>query len=106
MKTPITVTFSPDWWERNYYCDPARRVDRSTLAGVERDAQLRDEFLLARYGGVDLAGWRGVRYTARRMGTDDFGTVMLPGLLGCRVEKVDGLWWRRKPTSATNGSPP
>ena len=92
MRTAFTVTFSPAWWERNYYTEPARRLDRSSVAGRREDGARRDEFLRRRYGDIDLAGLRGVRHAYRKIPTD-FGTVVLPGLLGCRVTQTDGIWW-------------
>lgn len=93
MKTAVTVTFSPAWWDAQYCAEPGRRVDMSTVGGRQEDGRRRHEFLLRRYGDVDLAGLRGVKDAYRRMGTEDYGTVMLPGLLGCRVAKKDGYWW-------------
>jgi hypothetical protein len=93
MRTAITVTFSPAWWDANYYAESGRRLDLSAVAGRKEDGRLRHEFLLRRYGGVDLAGLRGVKDAYRRTGAEDYGTVMLPGLLGCRIGKKDGYWW-------------
>ena len=33
MKTAFTVTFSPAWWEKNYYSQPGTRVPTDTVAG-------------------------------------------------------------------------
>jgi len=92
MRTAFTVTFSPDWWNQNYYTEPGRRTDMSRVAGRREDGARRDEFLRRRYGDIDLAGLRGVRHAYRKIPTD-FGTVVLPGLLGCRLTQADGMWW-------------
>jgi len=92
MQTAFTVTFSPAWWERNYYTEPGRRTDMGNVSGRRADGARRDEFLRRRYGDIDLAGLRGVRHAYRKIPTD-FGTVVLPGLLGCRVTEADGMWW-------------
>ena len=48
MKTAITVTFSPAWWEQRYYSDPSRRVDTRTVKGRRADCLARDAFLRER----------------------------------------------------------
>lgn len=91
IKTAFTVTFSPAWWEQNYYSQPGTRIPTDTIDGRREDCRRRDEYLLARYRGVDLAGFRGVKYAYLR--GEDYGTVILPGLLGCRIEQNEGGWW-------------